>query len=34
VVETGVAFTLTLDYETFKELFEKKKWEKHLRIIH
>lgn len=25
VVETGVAFTLTLDYETFKELFEKKK---------
>ncbi len=24
VVETGVAFTLTLDYETFKELFEKK----------
>ncbi len=25
VVETGVAFTLTLDYEYFKELFEKKK---------
>ena len=25
VVETGVAFTLTLDYETFKELFENKK---------
>jgi hypothetical protein len=25
VVETGVAFTLTLDYETFKDLFEKKK---------
>ncbi len=25
VVETGVAFTLTLDYETFRELFEKKK---------
>ena len=25
VVETGIAFTLTLDYETFKELFEKKK---------
>ncbi len=25
VVETGVAFTLTLDYETFKKLFEKKK---------
>lgn len=25
VVETGVAFTLTLDYEAFKELFEKKK---------
>ena len=25
VVETGVAFTVTLDYEYFKELFEKKK---------
>ncbi|CAH0997544.1 hypothetical protein EMA8858_03678 [Emticicia aquatica] len=25
VVETGVAFTITLDYEYFKELFEKKK---------
>jgi hypothetical protein len=27
VVETGVAFVITLDYDQFKELFEKAKTE-------